>query len=146
MRHKRVYAALLAFVLPLQAHAVSCGGYPSIDAAFERADYVFSAYVESHFTAPAFKREDVTLARLRVLQVWKGDLQLGQVVTASAEDSVFFVSDGFVPLLESAVLVYTGGPEPFALSVCSRNSTLDAATGDIPRLNRLSKKKAYRGH
>lgn len=140
----RVVALMAALLFPAQAAAVSCGGRASLKESFDRAEHVFSAYVETHFTGRAFGRDDVLLARLRVLQVWKGDLHVGEEVTAGAEDSLFLINDGYIPLLEAAVLVYTGGDQPFHFGTCSRTGLLDEATGDIPRLNKLSRKKEYR--
>lgn len=56
----------------------------------------------------------------------------------SAEDSISFISDGFVPALHSEVLVYTSGEQPFRLHTCSRTASLDSGAGDIPLLDQLS--------
>jgi hypothetical protein len=135
---------LLALSLPVvfaPAMAVSCGGRAPVRQAFGSASEVFSAYVEEIYTGPGFGRNDIRLARLRVLQAWKGSLKPGEVVSATAEDSIHFISDGFVPLQHSSVLVYASGTQPFMLHACSRTTSLEAGSDDIPVLNRLSRKR-----
>lgn len=133
---------LIAILLfPTSAAAVSCGGQVSVKQAYASAHDVFSAQVEAIYSAPYAGRDDFNFARLRVLQVWKGDLEPGDTVSTTAEGSVAFVSDGFVPLQGSSVLIYTGGSQPFIVSTCSRSASLES-TRDIPSLDRLARKRA----
>ena len=123
----------------MPAAAVSCGGQQSVKQAYSAAQDVFSAYVEEIYVAPGFGRDDFHFAKLRILQVWKGSLSPGDVVSTTAEDSISFVSDGFAPLQGSNVLVYSGGAQPFVLSSCSRSASLES-TRDLPALQRLSRR------
>jgi hypothetical protein len=75
-----------------------------------------------------------------VLQAWKGSVKPGDAVSVSAQDSIHFISDGFVPLQHTSVLVYAGGAQPFMLHACSRTAPLETGSDDIPVLNRLSRK------
>ncbi len=134
---KRVVLSLVLSI-PQPAIAVSCGKPLPVKQAHAAADNVFSAHVEQITIGNGFGREDARLARLRVLQVWKGNLERGDVVTSSAEDSVHFTSDGFVPVTGSNVLVHTHGPQPFMLSSCSRTSALEHSR-DLHALQRLAR-------
>jgi hypothetical protein len=140
----RVVALIVASLASMPAAAVSCGGQQSVRQAYLQADDVFSAHVEEIYAAPAFGRETFHFAKLRILRVWKGGLTPGDAVSTTAEDSVVFESDGFVPLEGSDVLIYTGGSEPFRLSTCSRSGPLES-TQDIPTLDRLARKRIARG-
>lgn len=135
----RLLACIAALLVSMPASAVSCGGRQSVKQAYADAQDVFSAHVEQIYSAPGFGRAQFQFARLRVLEVWKGNLKVGDVVSTTAEDSISFVSDGFVPLEGSDVLVYTGGAQPFAISTCSRSSALES-TRDLPSLQRLSRR------
>lgn len=79
------------------------------------ANVVFSGYVEGKRTGVAFGR-DRQLADVRVLQVWRGPLEAGQLVSVTAEDPVSFVSDGYVPAEKSGILVYASGEPPYITS------------------------------
>ena len=135
----RLLALIAALHISMPAAAVSCGGQQSVKQAYSAAQDVFSAHVEEIYVAPGFGRDDFHFARLRVLQVWKGNLSPGDVVSTTAEDSISFVSDGFVPLQGSDALVYSGGAQPFVLSTCSRSAPLES-TRDLPALQRLSRR------
>ena len=135
----RFLAFIAVLLTSMPAAAVSCGGQQSVKAAYSAAQDVFSAHVEEIYVAPGFGRGTFHFAKLRILQVWKGNLSRGDVVSTTAEDSINFVSDGFVPLQGSDVLVYTGGPQPFVLSTCSRSAPLDS-TRDARPLTRLSQR------
>lgn len=51
---------------------------------------------------------------------------------------------GGMPLEQhSAVLAYVTGSQPYTLGSCSRSTSLEAGTRDIPLLKRLSRKHAY---
>jgi hypothetical protein len=135
----RFLAFIVVLLTSTPASAVSCGGQQSVKAAYSSAQNVFSAHVEKIYAAPGFGRDSFHFAELRVLQVWKGNLSPGDIVSTTAEDSINFVSDGFVPLQGAEVLVYTGGPQPFVLSTCSRSAPLDS-TRDTRALKRLSQR------
>ena len=135
----RFLALIAALLVSIPAAAVSCGGRQSVRQAYSAAQDVFSAHVQEIYVAPGFGRDDFHFARLRVLQVWKGNLSPGDVVSTTAEGSISFVSDGLVPLHGSDVLVYSGGAQPFVLSTCSRSASLEN-TRDLPALQRLSRR------
>jgi hypothetical protein len=135
----KILAFSAALLISMPAAAVSCGGQQSVKQAYSAAQDVFSAYVEGVYVAPGFGRDDFHFAQLKILQVWKGSLKSGDVVSTTAEDTVSFVSDGFVPRQGSNVLVYTDGAQPFALSTCSRSASLEN-TRDLPALQRLAKR------
>ncbi len=137
-----ILPALVALA-PTVASATTCwpdgGERAQVRAAFEASSVVFSAYVLDVSGA-----SDDATARLKVLQVWKGRLEVGQIVQTTAGESVRFISDGVVPLPGTALLVYSSSPEPYMLHTCSRTRDLDSATRDIPLLNSLSGKRLYR--
>jgi len=125
------------------AAAVSCGGQQSAERAYSSEQEVFSAHVDEIYSAPGFGRNEFNFARLRILQVWKGHLGPGDIVSTTADDSISFASDGLVPLQGSDVLVYTSGAQPFVLGICSGSAPLDRA-GDIENLEKLSKREGGR--
>ena len=135
----RLLALGAALLVSLPAAAVSCGGRQSVKQAYSAAHDVFSAHVVEIYRAPGFGRSDFRFARLRILEVWKGGLRAGDVVLATAEDSISFVSDGFVPIPGSDVLVYSAGASPIVLSTCSRSTSLES-TRDLAALQRLSRR------
>ncbi len=98
---------------------------------------------EGSYAAPGFGRDDFQFVQLRVLKVWKGTLKPGDSVQATAEDSIAFVSDGFVPLPGSDVLVYASGFEPLTLRGCSRTARLEN-TRDLQALKLLSDRSSSR--
>ena len=139
----RILALVTALLVSSPVAAVSCGGQQSAEQAYSSAQEVFSAHVDEIYSAPGFGRDDFNFARLRILQAWKGHLSTGDIVSTTAEDSISFVSDGFVPLLDSDVVVYTSGVQPFVLGTCSGSAPLER-TADTERLERLSKRAGGR--
>lgn len=135
----RFIAFIAALLLSSPASAVSCGGRQSVEQAYLTAENIFSAHVEEIYAAPGFGRDSFHFAKLRVLQVWKGDLVPGDTVSATAEDSIRFVSDGFVPTQGGDILLYVVGAEPFVVGTCSRSGPL-ASTRDLRALQRLYKR------
>jgi hypothetical protein len=133
----RFIALIASLPLSTPAAAVSCGGQESVKRAYSSAQHVFSAHVERIYLAPGFGRDEFQFAELRVLKVWKGGLNSGDTVEATAEESISFVSDGFVPLQGSDVLVYSVGSQPLVLSTCSRTTRLDSSR-DLRALEKLS--------
>ena len=136
----RLLAFTAALLISAPSAAVSCGGQRSVKQKYSAAQDVFSARVEDIYVAPGFGRDDFHFAKLRIIEVWKGSLKPGDVVSTTAEDSIHFVSDGFVPQQGSDVLAYTGGTQPFVLGACSGSAPLDSAH-DLPALQKLSKHK-----
>ena len=118
---------------------MSCGSRQSVKQAYAAAQDVFSAHVEEIYAAHGFGRDDFRFAKLRVLNVWKGDLAAGEIVRATAEDTVSFISDGFIPAHGSNVLVYSSGVQPFVLGICSRTAPLES-TRDTKELEKLSRR------
>jgi len=135
----KLLAFIAALLVSVPAAAMSCGGQQSVKQAYSAARDVFSAHVEETYIASSFGRDDFHFARLRILQVWKGSLNPGDVVSTTAEDTISLVSDGFVPRQGSNVLVYSGGAQPFALSTCSRCASLEN-TPDLSTLQMLSRR------
>jgi len=135
----RLLALIAALLVSMPTAAVSCGGRQSVRQAYSAAQDVFSAHVEEIYRAPGFGRDDFKFAKIRILQVWKGGVRAGDVVSATAEDSISFVSDGFVPVPDSDVLVYSAGAEPIVLNTCSRYTSLES-TRDLAALQRLSRR------
>lgn len=135
----RIVSIIVLLLAATPAWAVSCGGRQSVRQAYSSAEHVFSAHVERFHVAPGFGRDDFRFAELRILRVWKGSLIPGDVVQATAEDSIRFVSDGFVPPEGSDVLVYSDGSRPLVLRACSRTAPLKG-TRDIGTLERLSRR------
>lgn len=135
----RLLALIAALLVCMPAAAMSCAGKQSVKQAYSVAQEVFSAYVEEIHLGPGFGRDDFHFARLRILQVWKGNLSPGDVVSATAEDSINFISDGVVPIQGSRILVYSSGAPPFILSTCSRSGPLES-TRDLPALQKLSRR------
>lgn len=135
----KLLAFVAALLVSMPAAAMSCGGQQSVKQAYSEAQDVFSAHVEETYVASGFGRDDFHFARLRILQVWKGNVYPGDVVSTTAEDTISFISDGFVPRQGSNVLVYSDRAQPFALSTCSRSATLEN-TRDLPALQRLSRR------
>jgi len=74
------------------------------------------------------------MVRLRVLQVWKGDLVPDTWLEVES-DSESGLGCGIAVDVGSAILAYTSGP---ALASCTMTGLLGAATQDIPMLNRLA--------
>ena len=101
---------------------------------YQQADSVFSAYVESvHYTADSGQQRRI--AKLRVLQVWKGALAPNSWVEfESDEDSGMC---GLPVEVDTAILAYTTGN---ALVSCSMTGPLYKATQDIPLLNKLARR------
>lgn len=135
----RLIVTVACLLAAAPASAVSCGGQQSVKQAYAAAQDVFSAHVEEIYTGQGFGRDDFHFARLHVLNVWKGDLAAGEIVQATAEDTVSFISDGFIPLHGSNVLVYASGTQPFFLGTCSRTAPLDS-TRDTRELEKLSRR------
>ncbi|WP_290887254.1 hypothetical protein [Arenimonas sp.] len=131
------------FLASNSASATTCwpegGQRAQVRAAFDQSSFVFSAYV-----LEVSNSGEAPIAKVSVLQVWKGEIEVGQVVETTASDSVYFMGDGVIPLPGTALLIYSPSELPQFLHVCSRTRQLDYATGDIPLLNNFSKKQRYK--
>lgn len=140
---KVLILAVALFLASGSASATTCwsegGQRAQVRAAFDRSSFVFSAYV-----LEVSDGEETPIAKVRVLQVWKGGMEVGQVVETTASDSVTFMGDGVIPRPGTALLIYSSTEQPHLLHTCSRTRELDFATGDIPLLNKLSKKQRYK--
>jgi hypothetical protein len=104
---------------------------------YEQAQFVFSAYVISvyHTDEPTFPQRK---AKLRVLQVWKGNLTPSTWLEVES-DSESGLGCGLAVAQDTAILAYTsGGSRPQALVSCSMTGPLHNATQDIPLLNKLA--------
>jgi len=138
MKLHRILAALFLLVaVAAPASACSCvvpNGSRSdhVRREFKRADYVYSAYVASVYRTegPHPRR----MVKLRVLQVWKGDLAANTWLEVES-DGESGTGCGLAVDADTAILAYTSG---LALHSCSMTGPLDGATQDIPLLNKLA--------
>ena len=138
MKIYRLLAALLISVA-IAAPALACScivprGSQSdhVRRGFQQATNVYSAYVvsERRTDGPDPRR----LVKIRVLQVWKGDLAPNTWIEVES-DSEAGLGCGLAVELNTAILAYTTAP---ALTSCTMTGQLDKATGDIPLLNKLA--------
>ena len=138
MKLHRILAALLLLVAVVSpAIACSCivpNGSRSdhVRREFKRADYVYSAYVASVYRSegPNPRR----MVKLRVLQVWKGDLAANTWLEVES-DGESGTGCGLAVDADTAILAYTSG---HVLHSCSMTGPLNRATHDIPLLNKLA--------
>jgi hypothetical protein len=102
--------------------------------AYRNAQSVFSAYVDSvHFTTDSGQQRRI--AKLRVLQVWKGALTPNSWVEFVSDEDTGMCGLPVEP--DTAILAYTTGN---VLVSCSMTSPLHKATQDIPLLNKLARR------
>jgi hypothetical protein len=75
------FALLLLMLTPGAAGAVSCVATGTelerVLQSFDGASAFFSAYVEEIYVGRLYGLDNVRMAKLRVLQVWKGELRPG---------------------------------------------------------------------
>jgi hypothetical protein len=136
--------ALAAWLFAPAALACSCS-FPDVPRdervrrEFLASDVVFSAHVESIHYAEV---DGVTtrMARLRVLQSWKGDRAVDTWVDVISDEDSGLMGCGSAVEPDTAILVYSGGRLPIRLVSCSLTGPLDGAARDIPLLNRLSQR------
>lgn len=133
-----VQACMLWLVVAAPALACSCmvpDGTRSdhVRRNYQQARFVYSAYVHSVRAGdePMVPR----MVKLRVLQVWKGDLAPGTWLEVESDPEHGLSGCGLAVEADTAILAYTRGP---ALASCTMTGPLDPATGDIPLLNRLA--------
>lgn len=135
-------AVILLALASSPAHAIICISPTQesrqIRETFSRSDHVFSARVEEIFHGPMFGRENVRMARLRVTRVWKGNLELGEIVTTSADGSTTLIGAGLEPPIDAEILVYVSGEQPFVLSACGRTGFLEHRARDLRMFRKLS--------
>jgi hypothetical protein len=137
-------AALTAVLLLTALPALACSCiYPSgsqgdhVRREFQGAETVFSGYVQSiHYLDVAGRR--TRMAKLRVLQVWKGDLQPNTWIDVISDDESDLVGCGYATEPDQALMIYAGGERPYRLASCTLTGPLERATSDIPHLNKLS--------
>lgn len=141
--YKIALAVILLFVLPSPAIACSCmlpAGSQSdhVRRAFKQADAVFSAYGQSiHYREVDGHR--TRMVKLRILQVWKGDLQPNNWIDV-VSDEAGLIGCSYIAEADRALMVYVSGKQPYGLATCSLTGPLERATEDIPLLNKLSKR------
>lgn len=140
----RVALALLLASAAAPVLACSCVFPPGARSDHVRREYrdasaVFSAYVHGIHMAE-IEGQPVRVARLRVLQVWKGDgVAADSWMDVVADDDTGLVGCGYSAEQDQTLMVYARGRRPpYWLMACSLTGPLDQATGDIPLLNRLS--------
>lgn len=137
---------VIALVVAWPAHATTC--IPAeresvrIRTSFAQADQVFSARVEEIFHGPMFGREQARMAKLRVIQVWKGTLEPGGIVTSSADGDTQFISGGLEPPLGGTILAYVSGAQPFVLGACGRTGMLEDREHDLRMFRKLAPRAA----
>ncbi len=139
MKASRKFAAIvLSLAVSAPAFACSCV-FPSgsrsdhVRREFNQSTNVFSAYVVSEYRSegPDSRR----MVRLRVLQVWKGELTPNSWLELES-DAASGLGCGLEVEPESAIRAYTSGN---VLASCSMTGALDKSTQDIPLLNRLAR-------
>jgi hypothetical protein len=106
---------------------------------FKQSDAVFSAYVHSTRYV-AVDGQKTRMAKLRVLQVWKGDLQPNTWLEVVSDDEAGLIGCSYMAEADQALLIYAHGQQPYGLASCSLTGPLEHATTDIPLLNKLSKR------
>jgi hypothetical protein len=143
---KVVLTVLLLFAAP-SVFACSCV-FPSgsqsdqVRREFNDSSAVFSAYVQSIYYATV-NGQRTRMAKLRVMQVWKGNLQPNTRLNVVSDDAGGLSGCSYIATRDQTLLVYLQGQqEPCHLVSCSLTGPLDRATPDIPLLNRLSKRGA----
>jgi len=140
---RKVVLTIFLFLVSTPALACSCMFPPGSQSDHVRREYkqsnaVFSAYVQSiHYADVDGQR--TRMAKLRILQVWKGQLQPNTWLDVVSDDESGFMGCSYVAEVDRALLVYAQGQEPYGLASCSLTGPLERATGDIPLLNKLSK-------
>jgi hypothetical protein len=80
------------------------------------------------------------MAKLRIMQVWKGDLQPNTWLDVISDDGAGLIGCSYVAEADQALLIYAHGQQPYGLASCSLTGPLEHATTDIPLLNKLSKR------
>lgn len=135
--HRILAAPLLMVAVVSPAIACSCivpNGSRSdhVRREFKGAEYVYSAYVASVYRTEG--PHPLRMVKLRVLQVWKGDLAANTWLEVES-DGGSGTGCGLAVDADTAILAYTSG---HALHSCSMTGPLDGATQDIPLLNKLA--------
>ena len=139
---KNYWLAALLFSVVAAAPAIACScivpdGSRSdhVRRGFHQAKDVFSAYVASEYRTDG--SDSHRMVRLRVLQVWKGDLAPNTWLEVES-DSESGLGCGIAVSVDSAILAYTTGP---GLASCTMTGPLDRATQDIPLLNKSARRR-----
>lgn len=141
---RKLVLTILLFLAATTALACSCLRPPGsqsdhVKREYQQADAVFSAYVHGiHYADVGGQR--TRMARLRILQVWKGTLQPNTWLDVVSDDESGLMGCSYVAEVDRALLVYVHGKAPYGLASCSLTGPLEYATDDIPLLNRLSKR------
>jgi hypothetical protein len=137
-------AVVTAVLLVATSPALACSCvYPAgsqsdhVRREYREAEAVFSGYVHSIHYSDVDGRP-TRMAKLRVLQVWKGDLQPNTWIDVISDDEVGLVGCSYATESDRALMIYAAGRRPYALASCSLTGPLEGATRDIPLLNRLS--------
>jgi len=141
--YKIALTVILLLVLPSPAIACSCmlpvGSQSNhVRRAYKQADAVFSAYGQSiHYREVDGHR--IRMVKLRILQVWKGDLQPNTWIDVASDDTGL-MGCSFIAEVDRALMVYVSGKQPYSLASCSLTGPLERATDDVPLLNKLSRR------
>lgn len=137
-------AGLLLAVAPMQVLACSCmrsielSRFDEVARAYEDADAVFSALVEA--ADPAAKT-GTGMARLRVLQTWKGPRRPGDAWAIYTYNHPEMSNCAMEPASGEALMIYehdtglSGG-----ISICTRSGPLFRAFFDLPVLDQLARR------
>ena len=107
---------------------------------FRESEAIFSAYVQSIHHAD-LDGHRTRMAKLRVLQVWKGKLQPNTWIDVVSDENTGLADCGYAASSDHALMVYAHGQEPYRLASCSLTGPLERATSDIPLLNKLSRRQ-----
>lgn len=155
-----VVIALVLFVFPAAANACSCivaaGSEKShVTREFNEAEAVFLGYVHSEIVRevadnPSYSEETRKLrrqfgiqrerfVRVRVLQVWKGELKADSWIEMHADDGGG-VGCGYSAKVDSAYIVFSHATDSYAMISCSNSGRVDVTLRMIPLLDKLAKK------
>lgn len=141
---RRVRCVALALLLLAPGLALACQCQPRAGSRSEqvRAEYasagaVFSAQVEGieHVELHGMRTR---MARVRVQQVWKGELQPGASIRVVSDPESGPMYCGFIAEPGMSLMIYAAGGPPYALHVCSLTSALDEADADLPLLQEMA--------
>lgn len=139
---KTALAFLLLFLASPPLLACSCIRSGSQDdqvrRGFKASEAVFSAYVAG-VAYVDIRGQRTRMLKLRILQVWKGDLSPNTWLDVVSDDELGLMGCSYVAEQNDALLIYAQGEQPYFLGSCSLTGPLDRATTDIPLLNKLSK-------
>ena len=152
--------ALVGAALPVVADACSCVVPPGSEKShvtreFNESHAVFLGYVHAEHVRvvadnPNYSDEQKArriqmgvererFVRVHVLQVWKGDLEVGAWIDMLADDGGGS-GCGHAAAVHTAYIVFSYPEDVYAMSSCSNSGRVDVQSHLITLLNRLSRR------